>query len=114
MAPPDRRARARLAGQITKAAGRLTTAAVARMAAEMPWFRELSAESRSFVGLIVQRGIASFADWLRDPEAGVLSTVGPFEVAPRDMAGIVNLHQTVSLVRLTFEVVEESVSDVTA
>jgi len=113
MAPTDKRGRARLASQITKAAGKLTTDAVARMDDEMPWFRELSAESRSFVGLIVQRGIAAFAEWLRDPQPALLTTdVGPFEVAPRDMAGIVNLHQTVSLVRLTFAVVEESISEI--
>ena len=113
MAPTDNRGRARLASQITKAAGKLTTGAVARMDDEMPWFRELSAESRSFVGLIVQRGIAAFAEWLRDPQRALLTIdVGPFEVAPRDMAGIVNLHQTVSLVRLTFAVVEESISEI--
>lgn len=112
MAPTDKRARARLATQLTKAAGRLTTLAVARMDEEFPWFQELSAQSRSFVSLIVQRGIVSFADWLREPNPNLLANVGPFEVAPRDMAGIVNLHQTVSLVKLTFQVVEESISDV--
>ncbi len=112
MAPTDKRARARLAAQITKAAGKLTTAAMARMDAEMPWFRELSAESRSFVSLIVQRGISSFADWLRDPMPHLLTHVGPFEVAPKDMAGIVNLHQTVSLVKLTFVVVEERIFEI--
>jgi hypothetical protein len=113
MAPTDKRARSRLATQITKGAGRLSTLALARMEDEMPWFRELSAESRSFVGLIVQRGIASFAEWLRDPADALLHDIGPFEVAPRDMAGVVNLHQTVALVKLTFRVVEESISDVT-
>ena len=113
MGPTDKRARTRLATQITKAAGKLTTAAVARMENEMPWFGELSAESRSFVGLIVQRGIVSFADWLRDSATTAINDVGPFEVAPRDMAGVVNLHQTVALVKLTFDVVEESISDLT-
>jgi len=112
MAPTDKRARARLANQITKAAGGLTNIAVARMDEEFPWFQKLSAQSRSFVGLIVQRGIVSFADWLREPAPNLLANVGPFEVAPRDMAGIVNLHQTVSLVKLTFRVVEESISDI--
>ena len=31
----------------------------------MPWFRELSAEDRSWVGLIVQAGIRGFVDWYR-------------------------------------------------
>ncbi|HSV41149.1 MAG TPA: helix-turn-helix domain-containing protein [Nocardioidaceae bacterium] len=113
MAPTDKRARARLATQVTKAAGKLTTVAVARMDDEFPWFADLTAQSRSFVGLIVQRGIVSFADWLREPDPLLVANVGPFEVAPRDMAGIVNLHQTVALVKLTFAVVEDSISDVT-
>jgi hypothetical protein len=109
---PNERPRARLADSMRHAAGRLTTAAVARMEVEMPWFQELSAESRSFVGLIVQRGISSFADWLGDPQPTLLAHVGPFDVAPRDMAGIVNLHQTVALVRITFKVVEENIQEV--
>jgi hypothetical protein len=112
MAPRDNKARARIATEFSKAAGRLTTTAIARMEADMPWFQELSAESRSFVGLIVQKGIVSFGDWLRDPEPDLLHNVGPFEVAPRDMAGVVNLHQTVALVKLTIKVVEESIPDV--
>ena len=31
----------------------------------MPWFGELSAEDRSWVGLIVQAGIQGFVDWYR-------------------------------------------------
>ena len=31
----------------------------------MPWFRELSAEERSWVGAIVQAGIRGFVDWYR-------------------------------------------------
>ena len=45
--------------------GALSTSAMARMETEMPWFRELSAEDRSWVGLIVQAGIRGFVDWYR-------------------------------------------------
>ena len=34
----------------------------------MPWFRELSAEDRSWVGMIVQAGIRGFVDWYREPD----------------------------------------------
>lgn len=112
MAPTDRRARAQLARQVRDATGTFTTSVLSRMDIEFPWFRELSAEPRSFVGLIVQRGISTFADWLVDPRATLLDDVGPFQVAPREMAGIVNLHQTVALVRLTFRVVEHTAADV--
>ena len=39
---------------------------MARMDDEMPWFRDLSAEDRSWVSLIVQAGIKSFIDWYAD------------------------------------------------
>ena len=39
---------------------------MARMDDEMPWFAELSAEDRSWVGVIVQAGIKSFVDWYAD------------------------------------------------
>ncbi|QLQ11901.1 MAG: helix-turn-helix domain-containing protein [Nocardioidaceae bacterium] len=83
------------------------------MEAEFGWFGELSAESRSVIGLIIQRAISSFADWLRDPDLAGVADVGPFEVAPRDMTGIVSLQQTVALVRVAFEVVEERTLDIT-
>ena len=38
---------------------------MARMETDLPWFRELSAENRSWVGLIVQAGIRGFIDWFR-------------------------------------------------
>lgn len=113
MAVTDKRARARLATQVTRAGSKLTTAALSRMEAEFGWFGELSAESRSVIGLIIQRAISSFADWLRDPDLAGVADVGPFEVAPRDMTGIVSLQQTVALVRVAFEVVEERTLDIT-
>ncbi len=49
--------------------GAASTAATARMATDLPWFDDLSAEDRSWVGLIVQAGIRGFVDWY-DVEAG--------------------------------------------
>jgi hypothetical protein len=49
---------------------------MARMDDEMPWFAELSAEDRSWVGVIVQAGIKSFVDWYAD-EAGTRSSTAP-------------------------------------
>ena len=58
-----RRPRQRAADALQRATGALSTAATARMESDMPWFRELSAEDRSWVGLIVQAGIRGFVDW---------------------------------------------------
>ena len=45
---------------ITRATGELTTAATKRMEETLPWFRQLTAEQRSWVGLVAQAGIAAF------------------------------------------------------
>ncbi len=90
---------------------------MARMDDEMPWFRELSAEDRSWVSLIVQAGIKSFIDWyadeLRHPELdGSAVAAQVFGAAPRALAGVISLQQTVDLVRLGIEVVESNLDGV--
>ncbi|MCW2842757.1 MAG: transcriptional regulator, CdaR family [Nocardioides sp.] len=86
---------------------------MARMETDMPWFRELSAQDRSWVGLIVQAGIRGFVDWYRqetdEPAGGNALAVSVFGAAPRALAGVINLQQTVDLVRLSIEVVESNV-----
>src|SRR3954447_4605274 len=102
----------RIAGRLQKAVGSLTTATVTRMERDMPWFRELSAEDRSWIGLIVQSGIQAFVSWYEEPD-GSSSPVSAevFGAAPRALTGVVSLHQTVEMVRLTIEVVEENVTE---
>ncbi len=82
----------------------------------MPWFRQLSAEDRSWVGLIVQAGIRGFVDWYRhsaDPVPGGSALASAvFGAAPRALAGVISLQQTVELVRLSIEVVESNVDDI--
>jgi hypothetical protein len=87
---------------------------MARMEAEKEWFRELSAEQRSWISLIAQAATRGFADWYAAredagtvaSEAGLALATDMFGAAPRTMAGVVNLHQTVELVRLGLDVVE--------
>ena len=105
------RGRAQIARRLHRSVGDLTTAALARMDRDMPWFRQLSAEDRSWIGLIVQAGINAFVTWYRDSQAGTPITAEVFGVAPRALAGVVSLHQTVEMVRLTIEVVEENLAD---
>jgi hypothetical protein len=50
--------------RIERSMGTLGTAAIAAMDAKLPWFRKMSAENRSWLGLVAQAGIASFVDWL--------------------------------------------------
>ena len=90
---------------------------MARMDDDMPWFRELSAQDRSWVGVIVQAGIKSFVDWyadeVRHPELdGSAVAAQVFGAAPRALAGVISLQQTVDLVRLGIEVVESNLDAV--
>ena len=107
--PSPGRSRAQIARRLQKSVGSLTTATLNRMERDMPWFRQLSAEDRSWIGLIVQAGINAFVAWYRDPEPHAPITAEVFGAAPRTLTGVVSLHQTVEMVRLSIEVVEENV-----
>ncbi|WP_246081925.1 PucR family transcriptional regulator [Nocardioides litoris] len=109
--------RERAAAALVRSSGALSTSAMTRMDAEMPWFGELGAAERSWVGQIVQAGIRAFVDWYAAPPAddgtpggdatasfAVAASV--FGAAPRALAGTISLQQTVDLVRLSIEVVE--------
>ena len=88
---------------------------MARMEQDMPWFRELSAEERSWVGLIVQAGIRGFVDWFRTGETGLPQgsplASAVFGAAPRALTGVISLQQTVALIRLSIGVVESHVDE---
>ncbi|HET7385069.1 MAG TPA: helix-turn-helix domain-containing protein [Nocardioidaceae bacterium] len=107
--PVGARARSRIARRLEKSVGALSTAAVARMERDMPWFRDLSAEDRSWIGLIVQAGINAFVAWYREPDTGTAAATEIFGAAPRALTGVVSFHQTVEMVRSSIEVVEENV-----
>ena len=69
------------------------------------------------MGVIVQAGIKSFVDWyadeVRHPELdGTAVAAQVFGAAPRALAGVISLQQTVDLVRLGIEVVESNLDAV--
>lgn len=109
---PATRSRAQTAQRLTRASGRLSTAALARMERDMPWVSELPAEDRSWIGLIVQAGVKAFIDWYRNPEGSSVLRAEVFGVAPLDMASEISLQQTVALVRLAVDVVDENLEEV--
>ncbi len=103
--------RGEIAARLQRSVGSLSTSTLARMDLDMPWFRNLSAEDRSWIGLIVQAGIRAFVAWYQEPAGTTPVTAEVFGVAPQTLTGVVSLHQTVEMVRLTIEVVEENVVD---
>ena len=102
------------ADALQSAVGALSTNATERMQQEMPWFRDLGPDERSWVGLIVQAGIRGFVGWYRrsarNPVTGDQAVAAAvFGVAPRALTGTISLQQTVDLVRLGIDVVEQNI-----
>lgn len=54
--------RAKTIRRLERSSGELATWAIGRMEHDLPWFSAMSAEDRSWVGLVAQAGIASFID----------------------------------------------------
>ena len=100
--------RAATVRRLEKASGSLASATVARMDETLPWFRDMPADERSWITLVAQAGISGFVDWYRRPRATRALTAEVFGTAPaRAGPGRVSLQQTVELVRVTIDVVEE-------
>jgi hypothetical protein len=103
---------------VRAAAATLQQRARARLA-EVPWFLRLDADIRSWVGVVVDTGIASFLDWLpasenpagSDGEAGVANSAGRlpnvFAAVPATVARAVSLQQTVELLEAVLLAVED-------
>ncbi|MFC7546141.1 PucR family transcriptional regulator [Plantactinospora sp. GCM10030261] len=104
--------------RIERSAGALATASVTRMEETLPWFRGLPAEQRSWVMLVAQAGVRSLVEWLRkgggaaDSPQEVSDEV--FAAAPRTLARTISLQQTVALIKVTIDVVEEQVPHLAA
>ncbi|NIK60803.1 hypothetical protein BJY22_006520 [Kribbella shirazensis] len=97
------------AERLQGATGALATAAMAAMDAKLPWFGTLSAQDRSWIGLVAQSGISAFVEWFRDPEAHSSMPTRIFGSAPREFTRVISLHQTVDLVRTTIETIENTI-----
>ncbi|MGW7682746.1 PucR family transcriptional regulator [Kribbella sp. NPDC054772] len=97
------------AERLQGATGALATAAMAAMDAKLPWFAQLSAQDRSWIGLVAQSGISAFVEWFRDPEAHSSMPTRIFGSAPREFTRVISLHQTVDLVRTTIETIENTI-----
>lgn len=97
-------------GELTlRNVGAVATLAAQGMEREHQWYRELSAQDRSWVGLVAQAGIHGFLAWYRQGEDSQPVTADIFGTAPRELAHTITLRQTLDLVRTTIDVVEEHV-----
>jgi hypothetical protein len=98
--------------RLERSSGSLATQAVARMDDELTWFRAMPADRRSWVTLVAQAGIASLVEWCRNPGKPPQLTGDVFGAAPRELVRVVALKQTVDLIKVTVEVIEDHVDSV--
>ena len=89
--------------------GELSTATLKRLDETLPWYRDMPPGRRSAVGLVAQAGITSFISWFDDPKSTPWIAADVFGAAPRELLRSVSLQQTLQLIRVTVEVVEERV-----
>jgi hypothetical protein len=91
--------------------GELSTATLKRLDDTLPWYRDMPPGRRSAVGLVAQAGITSFISWFEDPSSTPWIAADVFGAAPRELLRSVSLQQTLQLIRVTVEVVENRVKD---
>jgi PucR C-terminal helix-turn-helix domain/GGDEF-like domain len=112
---PGLRGRAATIRRLERGSGSLSSAALARMDETLPWFKTMPAETRAWIGLVAQAGVASFVEWYRrHPDSTVEIRGEVFGAAPRELARLVTLRQTVDMVRVTVEVMENRVHEFAA
>ena len=108
--PAIPRERAALLRKLERASGDVSSAALAQMEETLPWFATLPAETRAWIGLVAQAGVAAFIEWYRQPGSAAEIPREVFGAAPRELARAVTLRQTVDMVRVTVEVMEQQVA----
>lgn len=80
----------------------------------LDWFRAMPAEERSWITVVAQAGINAFVEWSANPGPSRALTADVFGTAPRTLARVVSLQQTVEMVRITIQVVEEHADELAA
>lgn len=91
--------------------GDLSTAVASRLVETLPWYSAMPPSRRSAVGMVAQAGISSFVRWYANPESLPWAASDVFGAAPRELLRSVSLQQTLQLIRVTVEVVEEHLVD---
>lgn len=107
--PIDPKAKAQTLVWLKKISGELATATLKRLEDTLPWYREMPPGRRSAVGMVAQAGISSFIQWYDDPSSTSWIAADVFGVAPRELLRSVSLSQTLQLIKVTVEVVEDRV-----
>ena len=96
---------------LTANLGQVSTVAVQRLATSLPWFAQLRPDERSELGLLAQRGIASFVRWYENPQEPVWVLTEIFRQAPTELTRSITLQNALQVLRIVVDVVEEKVPE---
>lgn len=80
----------------------------------LPWFRDLPEQQRAMVTVVAEAGVNQFLQWLRSDGKDLGSSDEVFESAPVRLARTISLQQTVALIQIVIDVVEEQVPQLAA
>jgi DNA-binding PucR family transcriptional regulator len=89
--------------------GDLATITLQQLDELLPWYRSMPAARRSTIGLVAQAGITSFVAWYEDPESQPWVAADVFGTAPRELLRSISLQETLQLIRVVVQVVEDRV-----
>lgn len=91
--------------------GDLSASTLQQLDSALPWYRKLRADERAALGLVAQKGIASFVSWYERPASPkwVLSDV--FGTAPTELTRSISLQKALALIRIVVQIVEDQVPD---
>mgnify|MGYP000252251651 CR=1 FL=1 len=89
--------------------GELATATLQRLDDTLPWYRDMPPARRASVGLVAQAGIGSFVAWYDDPDSQPWVAADVFSAAPRELLRSISLQETLQLIRVVVQVVEDTV-----
>jgi hypothetical protein len=90
-------------------AGELNSETLRKLEETLVWYREMPAGRRASVGVVAQSGISSFLAWYDNPKSQPWVAADVFGVAPRELLRSISLQQTLQLIRVVVQVVEERV-----
>ena len=91
--------------------GEMSSATLARLERDLSWSKDMPPSRRSAVGMVAQAGITSFISWYESPHSTPWIAADVFGVAPRELLRSVSLQQTLQLIKVTVEVVEDFLKD---
>ncbi len=90
-------------------AGDLATATLTRLEETLPWYKKMPPARRAAVGSVAQSGITSFIQWYENPQSQPWVAADVFAAAPRELLRSISLQETLQLIHVVVQMVEERV-----